>query len=124
MASSCCEGLQPYRLAVTDGPDVRDAVIDLGAACLPAPSLAHRYHDVSVELLDVEQFDGEIVEGIVAVVQPFEQGLGAAKGLDGGSNDDVGRGQRPDGAAVARVDRRVHARRELASFGHRANLSK
>jgi len=85
--------LQPYSPAVTEGPDVRDAVIDLGAACLPAPSLARRCDDVSVELLDVEQFDGEVVEGIVAVVQPCEQGLRAVKGLNGSRGDDVGRSQ-------------------------------
>ena len=47
-----------------------------------------------------------------------EQSLGAAIGLDGGPDDDVGGAQRPAGAAVARPDRGVDARRELASAGH------
>jgi hypothetical protein len=77
------EGPQPYRPAVTDGPDVGEAVVHLGAARLPAASLAHRCHDVSGDILDLEQLDGEIVEGVVALVQPLEQGLGAAICLDG-----------------------------------------
>jgi hypothetical protein len=59
------------------------------------------------ELLDLEQLDAEIVEGVVALVQPLEQSLGAAIGLYGGRDDDVGGAQRLDGPAVARVDRRV-----------------
>jgi hypothetical protein len=117
------EGLQPYRPAVTDGPDVGEAVVDLGAARLPAASLAQRCHDVSGELLDLEQLDGEIVDGVVSLFQPLEQSLRAAIGLDGGRDDDVGGAQRPDRPAVARVDRRVDARRELASLGTAPKLS-
>jgi hypothetical protein len=91
------EGLQPYRPAIAEGPNVREAVVHLGAARLPAASLAHRCHDVSGELLDREQLDGEIVEGVVALVQPLEQSLGAAIGLDGGRDYDVWGGQRLDG---------------------------
>jgi hypothetical protein len=99
---------------------VRDVVVHLGAAGLPAASLAHRCHDVSAELLDPEQLDGEVVEGVVAVVHPIEQGLRPAKCLDRGREDEVGAGQRPDGRAVACVDRLVDPRHELASVGHGA----
>ena len=71
------------------------------------------------ELLDLEQLDGEIVEGVVALVHPLEHGSGAAIRLDGGPDDDVGGAQCADRLAVARVDRRVDPRRELASLGHR-----
>ena len=70
------EGLQPRRVPVPQGPDVGEVVVHLGAAGLPAATLAHRYHDMIVELLDLEQLDAEVVEGVVAVVQPLEQGLG------------------------------------------------
>jgi Luciferase-like monooxygenase len=113
------EGLQPYRPAVTEGPDVGEAVVHLGAARLSTASLAHRGHDMSGELLDLEQLDGEIVEGVVGLVQPPEQSLGPAICLNGGPDDDVGGGQRLDDLTVARVDRRVDARHELASPGHR-----
>ena len=93
-----------------------EAVVHLGPARLPAASLAHRRHDVSRELLDLEQLDAEIVEGVVALVQPLEQSLAAALGLDGGPDDDVG-AVSLDGPAVARVIRRVDPRRELASSG-------
>ena len=53
---------------------------------------------MSAELLDVEQLDVEIVEGVSALVHSLEQSLGAAIGLDGGPDD---------------------ARRELISLGHR-----
>jgi hypothetical protein len=114
------EGLQPDRPAVTEGPDVGEAVVHLGAARLPAAALAHRSHDVPGELLDREQLDAEIVEGVIALVQPLEESLRAAIRLDGGSDDDVGGAQRRDGPAVASVDRRINARRELACLGHRA----
>ena len=113
------EGLHPYRSAVTQGPDVGEPVVHLSAARLPAPSLAHRYHDVSAELLDVEQLDGEIVEGVVPLIQPLKHGLRAMVGLDGGSYHDVGGAQRLDCVAVARVDRVVDTRREVTSLGHR-----
>ena len=97
-----------------------EAVVHHGAT-RPAPaSLAHRRHDVSGELLDLEQVDGEIVEGVVALVHPVKEGVGAAIGLDGGRDDDVGGAQRLDGPAVACIDRRVDARRELACLSHRA----
>jgi hypothetical protein len=35
--------------------------------------LAHRCYDVAGELLNLEQLDGEFVEGVVALVQPLEQ---------------------------------------------------
>ena len=101
-----------------------EVVVHLGAACLPAASLAHRCQYVSVELLDLEQFDSEIVEGVVALVEPLEQGLGAAVGLDGGPDDDVGGAQRLDGLAVARVDRGVDPRREVASLGQRVSRAR
>jgi hypothetical protein len=72
------EGLHPYRPAITEGPDVGEAVVHLGAARLPAASLAHRCHDVSVELLDLEQLNRELVEGIVPLGHPLEQRLGAS----------------------------------------------
>ena len=97
----------PYRPAVTQRPDVGEAVVHLGAARLPAPSLSHRCHDVSAELLDREQLDGEIVEGVIALIHPLEQSLGATIGLDRGPDDDVGRAQRLDSVAIACVDRRV-----------------
>ena len=67
-----------------------------------------------------KQLEGEIVEGVIALIHPLEQSLGATIGLDGGHDYDVWGGQRLDGPAIARVDRRVDARRELASLGHRA----
>src|SRR5215211_287832 len=112
------EGLQPYRPAVTEGPDVGEAVVHLGPARLPAAALAHRCHDVSAELLDVEQLDGEIVEDVVALVEPLEQSLAAAIGLDRGPHDDVGGTERRDRPAVTPIDRRVDTRHELASPGH------
>jgi hypothetical protein len=36
---------------------------------------------VAGELLDLEQLDGELVEGVVALVQPLEQRLATAIGL-------------------------------------------
>ena len=114
------EGLHPDRAAVAEGPDVREAVVDLGAARLPAASLAHRYQHVSGEYLDLDYLDGEIVEGVVALVQPLQYGLGAAVGLDGGPDDDVWRAQRLDSPTVARVDRRIDAGREPASLRHPA----
>jgi hypothetical protein len=76
---------------------VGEAVVHVSSARLPAASLAHRSHDVSGELLHVEQLDSEIVKGVVALVQPLEHSLGAAISLDGGPDDDVGGAQRPDG---------------------------
>ena len=48
------EGLHPYGPAVVHRPDVGEAVVYLGAARLPAAALAHRYHDLSAELLDFQ----------------------------------------------------------------------
>jgi hypothetical protein len=112
------EGLQRYRAAVTERPHVGEPAVHLGAARLPTASLAYRCHDLSGELLDLEQLDGEIVEGAVALVHSPEQSLRAAKGLHRG-RDDVRGAQRLDGPAVALI-RRVEARRELASLRHRA----
>ena len=77
----------------------------------------------SAELLDLEQIDGEVLEGVVALLHPLDQTLGAAIGLNGGLDDDVGGRQLLDRLAVARLDRRVEARRELASLGHRAKAT-
>jgi hypothetical protein len=63
---------------------VSEAVVHLRAARLSTAALAHRCDDVAGELLDLEQLDGEIVEGVVALVEPLEQRLATAIGLDGG----------------------------------------
>jgi hypothetical protein len=64
-----------------------------------------------------------LVEGVVALVQPLEQRLATAIGLDGGPDDDAGSAQCLDGAAVTGVDRRVDARRDVASRGQTPKLS-
>jgi hypothetical protein len=75
---------------------------------------------MSGELLDLKQLDAEVVEGVIALVHPVEQGVRASIGLDRGADDDVRPGQRLDGAAVARVDGGVEARGKLLPVGHRA----
>jgi hypothetical protein len=76
---------------------------------------------VARDLLDLEQLDGEVLEGVIAVVHPLAMTRGR-ESLHGGRHDDVGRGHSRDGVAVARVDGRVHPCRELASLSHRANV--
>ena len=85
------------------GPRVANGVLAVREGlqpCRPA-TLANRHHDLFTELLDPEQLDNEIVEGVVALVHPREHALGAAICLDGGVDDDVGGAQRPDGLPVA-----------------------
>jgi hypothetical protein len=69
---------------------VGEAVVHHGATRLAPASLAYRRHNVSCEFLHLEQLDGEIVEGVVALVHPVKEGLGAAIGLDGGRDDGSG----------------------------------
>jgi hypothetical protein len=69
----------PDRPAVAEGPHVREGVVYLGTARFPAAALAHRCEHVSGEFFHLEQFDGEVVGGVVAFVEPLEYGLRAAK---------------------------------------------
>ena len=57
------------------GSDVGEVVVHLGPARLAPSSLAHRCHHVPDELLDLEQLNREIVEGVVALVHPLKQGI-------------------------------------------------